>query len=196
MALPTCSAAPLEVMTWRMFESDGYTASASSATRTRTTTSSTAVTPAWPVPFDRVHVVSFMASPALSAPGDSTTRHQLVRALGERGHPVAAGPLRLVEGLVGGPHDLVRVPAVPGERRQPDAHRDRVHAVGPQDARLHPPPEPLGEHEAVGLPRLGQEERELLAADPAGHVALSRGRAHERAERAEHPVPLRVAELV
>src|SRR5262245_51831710 len=117
-------------MTWRMFDSDGYAASASIVTRTRTTTSSTAVTPAWPVSFARVRVVSFMASPAprLLPPGNSTARDQLVWTPGEGGHPVAAGPLRLVQGLVSRPDDLVRVPAVPGEPRQPDAHRDRVQA--------------------------------------------------------------------
>src|SRR5262245_45569899 len=122
-------------MTWRMFDSEGYAASASSAVSARTTISSTAVTPAWPVSLTRVRVVSFMASLSSRSPGSSTARHQLVRALGEGGHPIATGPLRLVQGLVGRPDDFVRVPAVPGKSCQPDAHRDRVHAVGAHDAR-------------------------------------------------------------
>ena len=83
---------------------------------------------------------------------------------------IAPQLLGRVQGLIAGQEEVVRALAVVGEAGHADAHgerRLRVHERG-----LDRAPQPLAHQQGVVLGGLGQHQRELLAAQPAGRSML------------------------
>ena len=110
--------------------------------------------------------------------------------------PRLAGPagLRLVHGQVGVLEQLDRVLAVLG--RQGDAHagRDRLGARPEPEGTAEAGPQPLGDlRRPVGV-GTGQEDGELVAADPGHHVVAPDRLPQPRGHQAEQLVPVVVAE--
>ena len=127
----------------------------------------------------------------LAADGAGQAAHR-VQAPGRADHLhlVPAARLGPVQGGVGGRHEFgVLALAAAVQRGHPDRHRD-VHPLpagraGRDDAEAGDGgADPFGDPEGVDRPGLRQQQRELLAAEPAGQVVLAQ---HRRSACARSP---------
>ena len=116
--------------------------------------------------------------------------------VGER-DAVLAEPLGLVQRGVGGLQEVAQIAAVVGPAG--DAERQRQPPAAQIDAR-QAPLQAAADRAGVGLRRLRQQQRELLAADAEDAVGRAHAPAQQRADLAQRVVsghvPARVVELL
>ncbi len=106
--------------------------------------------------------------------------------------PVTAGLLGEVQGRVGGGQQVGDLAADGVQRGDADrdSQPDARGTVGDGDGqRGDPGPQPLGDAQRVRLARLGQQDDELLPAEPPHHVVLAQLVEQHVADRSQHRVP-------
>src|SRR5205814_8317949 len=111
---------------------------------------------------------------------------------------VAAGVLRLVQGLVGTAKQRFRVLGVNGKHRdaERDADRSQRRAALLERKALYPLPKRLRLSPRVLDRDLGQDERELLASIATRHIAAAHAAVEQRGQLGKDQVSCLVPEVV